>query len=343
MDTSTEGFRYKPLSEPDSIRLLVLEPSAQPEADLRGHLIHTTIRERGDDICTGYIAISYVWGDPTAKGSIILGGQPVSLTASLDAALRGIRDSSVTLRAWADAICIDQGNIAERNQQVSLMGSIYSLADHTVIFLGSITPDAELVLRSAARWHALSEGELIQATADAVSRTQDAILSRPWFTRTWILQELVLSRDPWVQCGRVRARWADLCSLLLAREARSARVLHAMQTTRSEFQQSSTTLLGLLSARRGSAATDPRDLVYGLLGMLPKTLRLPSDFVNYTLPVEQVYVKTARYILESGSWPSHPVRWQYGLQLLLSAADDGTPMDERPRRVPSWVPDWTLL
>lgn len=74
MESST--FRYNALSEPDSIRLLVLEPSKSPEADLHGHLVYTTIREYENDIYTGYIAISYVWGDPSPK-------DPSSSTPSL--------------------------------------------------------------------------------------------------------------------------------------------------------------------------------------------------------------------------------------------------------------------
>jgi hypothetical protein len=32
------------------------------------------------------------------------------------------------------------------------------------------------------------------------------ILVRPWFTRVWVLQELVLSKDPWILIGKTRVR-----------------------------------------------------------------------------------------------------------------------------------------
>ena len=38
---------------------------------------------------------------------------------------------------WADAICINQKNTNERNQQVTLMGDVYRMADHVAIWLGS--------------------------------------------------------------------------------------------------------------------------------------------------------------------------------------------------------------
>jgi hypothetical protein len=355
MNETSSHYEYEALPEHDSIRLLVLEPSASPEAGLCGHLVRTTIRECEANIYTGYIAISYVWGDPSPGGSILLDGKPSPLTASLDAALRGVRDTSTACRVWADALCINQADIAERNRQVRLMGSIYSLADHTVIYLGRLTPGAEWVLRNAsgdaARWPLLpGEGE----TDKTLSSLRD-ILGRPWFTRTWILQELVLSRDPLVQCGRLRTRWTRFCSFLSLAAAGPAgelvtRVPLSMAATRSQFQQRDTTLLGLLSARRGIAATDPRDMVYALLGMLGERAAagLPENFVDYSLSVEQVYIRTARYILESGfGLKSSGVsfRDQRGwetLQMLLSAAEDGSLIENRPRDLPSWVPDWTL-
>jgi hypothetical protein len=33
------------------------------------------------------------------------------------------------------------------------------------------------------------------------------ILARPWFARVWIFQELLLSHDPWVQCGTKCLKW----------------------------------------------------------------------------------------------------------------------------------------
>jgi hypothetical protein len=367
MNEPSSAYQYEALPEHDSIRLLVLEPSPTPEAELRGHLIATTIRECEANIYTGYIAISYVWGDPTPAASILLDGdKPFPLTASLDAALRGVRDASAVCRVWADALCINQADIAERNRQVRLMGSIYSLADHTVIYLGPLTPGAEWVLRNAdakvdaGRWPSPPSGEEEEEEEKEREKNKSLrslrdILNRPWFTRTWILQELVLSRDPLVQCGRLRTRWTRLYALFSRVAAWPAgdlaiRVPLGMETTRLQFQQRDTTLLGLLSARRGVAATDPRDVVYALLGMLGERAAadLPENFVDYSLSVEQVYIRTARYILESGlglKSPGDTFREQQGwksLQMLLSAVEDAAPMHNRPRSLPSWVPDWTL-
>jgi len=60
----------------------------------------------------------------------------VDVTASLEYALSHIRDKTCPLRVWADAVCINQTDVAERNQQVRQMASVYVVAHHTIIFLG---------------------------------------------------------------------------------------------------------------------------------------------------------------------------------------------------------------
>jgi hypothetical protein len=74
-------------------------------------------------------------------------GYQMTITATLEAALRDLRDDARILRVWADALCIDQSNIEERNQQVRQMGRIYSTAHHTVIYLGSLTAPVEKILQ----------------------------------------------------------------------------------------------------------------------------------------------------------------------------------------------------
>lgn len=40
----------------------------------------------------------------------------------------------------------------------------------------------------------------------------EVILSFPWYNRVRVLQEMVLSRDPWIQCGSRRVQWSKFCS-----------------------------------------------------------------------------------------------------------------------------------
>ncbi|KAK3902259.1 heterokaryon incompatibility protein-domain-containing protein [Staphylotrichum tortipilum] len=89
----------------------------------------------------GYIALSYVWGDLTPTNTIPLShprNNPTNtvlaaegtlgITASLSTALLTLRHATLPTAVWADAVCIDQGNIPERNAQVRLMGRITLLS-----------------------------------------------------------------------------------------------------------------------------------------------------------------------------------------------------------------------
>jgi hypothetical protein len=335
----SNSFPYIPLSEDDFIRLLHLEPAESVDTPLHGRLVHTTIRERANDIYAGYIALSYVWGDPSQKGSIVVEGLPVIITASLEAALRGIRHTALACRIWADALCIDQENISERNSQVILMGSIYETADHTVIFLGPLTPDAESVLSKAADLGSISEE--LAGNSEAVALAKRDILLRPWFKRTWVLQELVLSQDPWVQCGRLRAQWVSLCALLLgtkAAEGPSRKPLHPPRTSSlhtliamndARSRRKGNDLFELLRTRRGFEATDHRDIIYALLGLVEDDQRQIAGAVDYTLPVQRAFFLAACNFLRRRS--------NGGLEALLSDAGAAGPSVD-----PSWVPNWAL-
>ncbi|KAK4647909.1 uncharacterized protein QC761_105550 [Podospora bellae-mahoneyi] len=52
-------------------------------------------------------------------------------------ALLHLRSSSHPIKIWADAICINQSDTAERNRQVSLMSFIYTRAGYAVVWLGT--------------------------------------------------------------------------------------------------------------------------------------------------------------------------------------------------------------
>lgn len=84
-----------------------------------------------------YTALSYVWGIASILHSITLDGSRFMVRDNLFRFLLRAQEEAETLgMLWIDAICIDQSNIAERNHQVALMGSIYSQATQVVVWLG---------------------------------------------------------------------------------------------------------------------------------------------------------------------------------------------------------------
>lgn len=90
------------------------------------------------------------------------------------------------------------------------MTSISTLAQHTVIFLAPSNSEADAFMQYiASRKRSLStqlqSPEWVLPEGPEVV-LKSSILARPWFTDVWVLQELVLSGNPWVQRGSVRVR-----------------------------------------------------------------------------------------------------------------------------------------
>jgi Heterokaryon incompatibility protein (HET) len=287
--TEAASFKYRDLTAPDSFRLILLQPASLHDTWLQCTLLHTTLSQCDRDIIDHYTALSYVWGDPTQTGSIYVDGHRFTITATLDAALRDLRDASRVVRIWADALCIDQSNLAERSSQVELMAQIYSTAHHTVIHLGPLIESYEVILGATP---SNTNGVVTNhsTTGDLVKLAEDGLLRLPWFSRVWIFQELVLSRDPWVQCGNLRARWTDLCNVLLGQDAaiirkgrtKELQVLADMNYTRGVGKQK---MIVHLTARRGLGATDSRDMIYAHMG-------LASDLNSLRRYVGVDYTKT---------------------------------------------------
>jgi len=64
-----------------------------------------------------FTALSYIWGDESNTRAIVSNGHAVSVTANLQAALREFRtgrEFSGHFKLWADALCINQNDLAER-------------------------------------------------------------------------------------------------------------------------------------------------------------------------------------------------------------------------------------
>ena len=166
------NISLRSLDELDSFRLLHLYPASSSQAEVKCSLIQTTLQFCGN-IYEYYTAISYVWGDPNDTRIICIDEIPVATTVNLFSALRDLRHETRTLLVWADAICINQHDDEEKLKQIAMMGEIYSMADHTVIYLGCLNTQDALKLDG---W-ASTNFEQSHFTPEIA----DLILSRSWF------------------------------------------------------------------------------------------------------------------------------------------------------------------
>ena len=103
------------------IRLLTLLCSDGFEDEIRCKLDVVSL----DETLT-YTALSYCWGNQSEQREILVNEKRVSVTKSLEIALRYARKDLQDMVLWVDAICINQEDLKEKSYQVGMMGSIYA-------------------------------------------------------------------------------------------------------------------------------------------------------------------------------------------------------------------------
>ncbi|KAF2243533.1 HET-domain-containing protein [Trematosphaeria pertusa] len=240
------SFQYSPIDPAErEIRLLTIIPQDSHEK-ISCRLSKTSLTYGIFD------ALSYVWGgEPSSfPNTILLDGAEFSVTRNLELALRGLRlpKGSTPKPLWVDAVCINQKDIIERNQQVGLMGEIYSSADRVIIWLGEADKDSDVALDTVpllANEGLRHKDENDRNEADRkqqIDRYQRCGSfffglpdQRPWLSRVWILQELALAKnDPLVVCGTKMVLWS---TLIRGWKAIAREIFTGMQFARPKTQK----------------------------------------------------------------------------------------------------------
>ena len=122
---------------------------------------------------------------------------------------------------WCDAICINQRDNDEKSAQVKQMLLIFSKARKVLAWLGNVEPDIEAMLRSLgapARSKSLTlhndkQHQQMQHIHIGTSGTLDRLLKRPWFSGTWIRQEVYAARVLILQIGHIALAFEDFLQL----------------------------------------------------------------------------------------------------------------------------------
>lgn len=333
----------------DAIRLLRLEKgySAEP---LRCELFEACLHEV-DGI--PYEALSYTWGDASAKREITVNQRPFNITANLDAALQALRLPHQDRLLWVDAICIDQASDAEKSHQVGQMRLVYKLAEKVIIWLGPSSEDSDIFMSLAKTldlhasrtkaWEQEWESIVVAnggPAADIFRRAYVALeelLARPWFRRVWILQEVASARSAVVVCGakQVPARTFAQMPALLGIEKVDSHVQAVLDIMPGPLRQkswwtSNRDLSTLLRKFRFSQAGDPRDRIYALLGISSDAYSQKVIPPDYGADIGTVVQRTISHLLFKDQGPAAPPAPFWGLDDFFDALED------LPQRVLGW-------
>ncbi|TGJ81098.1 hypothetical protein E0Z10_g7657 [Xylaria hypoxylon] len=329
------------LSTENTIRLLTLSPGAGDDP------VKCELSAEHIDDLPPFEALSYAWGDPENRTPIIVTGETFRVTVNLAAALKCLRYPDRPRLLWVDALCIDQRNILEVNEQVKHMVDIYPSATGVLAWLG---PDDGSVG---------SAFEALRTISDTITQGQisllTALFNRPYWTRLWIVQELVLAQDIQFVCGEEylplvavdhffcpRAPDGKIPFDVLPPALRGSvyklrHVWHARQIIIGGNHLSFSQLLNKYNPCR---CAEPKDYVYSLLGLAPSSTAIHQliqpDYASATSSEDVFRGATAAAILEDQNLNI--------LGLVRRHSDHN--LDNIPRPLPiqnSWVGDWSCV
>ena len=376
----SQSYIYQLLSGDRAIRVAELQPG-QCDDVLTVTLGVTELPDVGNGWADPeYQTLSYEWGQSDRDRPIVCDGQTLLITQNLEAALQRLRLPDEPLRLWIDSICIDQENTRECNQQVSMMALIYKSSSRVNMWIGgenATTAEGILMLNDLQRLYDYLKKRLKSPDAsrswledDIVSTyalqkilgddagienekqerwdALDDILSRTYFERTWIAQEVLLSWNATVIIGSHRFPWHLLRNAALItqkcfclpvnRESLSYwRLVALAQFDRRRWKGVPFTIPKLLQHLHPSRCHDPRDMVYGVLGMgqYPNGAASSSEpvdtampFPDYSKSVEQVYQETTAAIISR----NQDLGIFFNIQL---------PSMRNLSSMPTWAIDWS--
>ena len=359
-----EPYQYQKLSsEPSSIqiRLIELLPAARDVDEIRIKIKHASISDNPE-----YEALSYCWGSRVDITRIVCGSGYIEVTRNLASALRRLRpklaaDAPALPRTiWADAVCINQSDIPERSLQVLHMRRIYETAQQVLVWLEAAPNPlddrvAMDMIRSLARADAVSQnpfsgfgwhGDVPHVVHENWAKFS-AFLRKEYFRRSWIVQEVVVSREVLLHCGAddsCLATWGELVQAL--RFVLATGMLHifpsenvvsigAIHTARADFQNhgsSRRSALATLQLSRRCLATDPRDYIFAFYGLVGEELGKLGISPDYSKDARSLYIQLAVSMLERSR----------NLDVLSvprnASREAGDPV---VGGLPSWVPDWS--
>jgi hypothetical protein len=349
---------YKPLdSSRSEIRLVTLNPGNFAD-DIHCYLSIVSLNDEG-----AYEALSYVWGDTGSTRQILIDGLPARVTDNLETALRYLRYISRPRVLWIDAICINQRDIPERNVQVMHMGCVYKLASRVIAWLGADDTYSNLAwdtfesLPADDQMHWDPQKNIIfeETLLDFSHQVaMQRLFDRPWWYRVWTVQESILGLDLFFVCGHreMSANTLGAISQNYSLHSKSCcreflwsqdqiwcpeqsalfTIMDIIATLWIWRRASRRELLHLLAKFRSRHCTDPRDKVYGLLGLCGSDER-NSVVPDYSMPVAFVYEHATLKIIESS-------RSLEVFSQVFPRSFKSTKF--KSRNLPSWVPNWTL-
>jgi hypothetical protein len=333
-------------------------------------------------------ALSYTWGNSAEPEKIVVNGHKISVRCNLFESLKWLRYHGYHEPIWIDALCIDQTNLSEKEAQVQLMGKIYNLAREILIYIpthpenkiapeiieqeietSDIFKDQTTLEEGVKQWFRdISQSYVLDMLATMVRYDSPNC----YWMRMWTVQECALAYNITVTSGALRLSWhrvmdfITVLGLLLNEALRNnnnedAARLHPLicfgARQRGDFrgERKKDTLLHTLVKLQDEHCGDPRDKIYGAVGLLEDyTLRDKVDrlsgtwsrsmgFVDTINPLDKPYIRADYTLCTSCVWRNATIQAMiqtYSLDVLCYSGSFHAGEFSSDQ---SWVPNWFHL
>ncbi|KAM0490312.1 hypothetical protein ACHAP8_011694 [Fusarium lateritium] len=206
------------------------------------------------------------------------------------------------------------------------MGLIYERAKSVLVWLGPSTfysPVGMDIIRYFANAEKPQDRPVWQAYAQQqVYKGLQDVLTRKWFERMWVVQEIGRSRHSRLICGGDFVEWESTDSIAVRRFIRMIKYAEILPEWTElgldavdlrplmqmmDFQEANQftkpwgtctrrapDLLDIAHTMRHKKCSDPRDMIFGIWGMVEYLSHLKDFKLDYGMTVKQVYREVAR-------------------------------------------------
>jgi hypothetical protein len=339
---------FRPYREPSTLygatlkmtefRLACLSAVAESSS-----LLHLTLEIFADDDHPEYECSSYSWGGE--DGNVTL-SEPVYIgehwdvlmqTKNCGSMLRFLRPWRGVRMVWVDAVCINQSNMEERGSQVAKMRQIYEGCSRVIVYLGEdiVTTRARFPRSQplSAFCNADPSAPIFPSDHQLHHKpyTLQDLFSRRYFSRVWVIQELVASERVLIRVGNIDY-YADSHVIDWMTRSHSFPWINTpapwmKHLAHKVFPVSD--LLSLLKMTMESSASDPRDRLFGVVSLLHNPIFRHDVAPDYTLSFQHFNIGIFAHLLlrEKRYW-------------FLGKAGVGTNAPQHDKhQLPSWMPD----
>lgn len=255
LDSSCSSFTYSALDNSvDSVRLVILEPSITPGSILHCRLVHVTFGQMPK-----YEALSYTWGSDDPQIGILLDRKAFPVRANLREALLHLRKLNEERVLWIDAICINQDDIPERNQQVRIMPHIYSRAQMVLVWLGD-DPESRLGIK-------VSDNSMTHSRSTWKGEGLTRMSAVDYWNRVWIVQEIGKARRIMIHYGSRVVDWETFIVRMRYTTWLRGCIPLKLANQMLDKYGDGYKLENLLKTHRKALCKDVRDKIYGFTGL----------------------------------------------------------------------------